>query len=339
MADRLRIGIVGAGPVTERYHLSAVRGVPEVRPTFIIDVDGARAKQFAGRNGFPHWSTKLSDLFDTVDLAIVALPNHLHAPVSCELLSHGVHVLCEKPMARTPKECKSMIDAASRSGALLAIGHNRRFKNHFQLAKEWLGKGLIGEITSVEAEEGSASDWQRSAAYFDHAKSGGGSLMDVGIHAIDLIRWLAGEFGEVEFSGDGTASRVEGEAEMRFRLQNGATGKVVCSRSRELAQRLTIRSPSGFIEASLWGDELRVRTNHGKAFRHFSYLNAFVSRRPPADSSFVDQLYNLVQAIRGQASVLVDGAEGMAAVDVVCRAYGSHSSPEITLATASASTP
>jgi len=329
MADRLRVGIVGAGPVTERYHLSAVRGVPEVRATMIIDVDAARAQRFAERNGFPRWSSELPELFGSVDLAIVALPNHLHAPVSCELLAHGIHVLCEKPMARTPAECKLMIDAANRSGALLAVGHNRRFKNHIQLAKEWLDRKLIGEITSVESEEGSATDWQRSPAYFDPAKSGGGSLMDVGIHAIDLIRWLAGEFAEVQFSGDGTALRAESEAEMQFRLQNGATGKVVCSRSRELGQRLTIRGSGGFLEVSLWGDELRVRTNHGKPFRHFSELNAFVSRRPPADSSFVDQLYNFAQAIRGQAPLVVDGNEGKAAVDVVCRAYGSVAAPPL----------
>ena len=329
MADRLRIGVVGAGAVTERYHLSAVRGVPEVRPALIVDVDPARAQRVAERNGFPRWSTELSDLFDTVDLAIVALPNHLHASVSCELLSHRIHVLCEKPMARIPAECKLMIEAANRSGALLAVGHNRRFKNHIRLAKEWLDKKLFGEITSVEAEEGSRSDWQRSEAYFDPAKSGGGSLMDVGIHAIDLIRWLAAEFAEVDFSGDGTSTRVEGEAEMRFHLQNGATGKVVCSRSRELAQRLTIRGTDGLLEVSLWGDELRVRTNHGKPFRHFSDLSAFVSRRPPADSSFVDQLYNFAQAVRGQAPLIVDGNEGMAAVEVVRRAYGTVSAPSL----------
>jgi predicted dehydrogenase len=222
-----------------------------------------------------------------------------------------------------------MIEATHRSGALLAIGHNRRFKNHCQLAKAWLDQGLIGEITAVEAEEGSASDWQRSPAYFDPVQSGGGSLMDVGIHAIDLIRWLVGEFDQVQFSGDGNASRVESEAEMRFRLRNGATGRLVSSRSRELAQRLAISGTDGFLLASLWGDELRVRTNRGKPFRHFPHLDASVSRRPPADSSFVDQLYNLVQAIRGQAPLLVNGAEGMAAVDVVCRAYRTVGAPSL----------
>jgi predicted dehydrogenase len=338
MGDRLRIGIVGAGPVTQRYQLSAVRGVPEVLPTMVVDIDQSLAQNFSERNGFPHWSIKLSDLLGAVDLAIVALPNHLHCSVSSQLLSEGIHVLCEKPMARTPVECRTMIEVARRSGALLAIGHNRRFKNHIRLAKEWMDKGLIGQITSVEAEEGSAHDWNRSAPYFDPVQSGGGSLMDVGIHAIDLIRWLGDEFADVQFSGDGTPSRVEGESEMGFRLQNGATGKVISSRSRELAQRLTFTGTDGFLQVSLWGDELRVRTKHGKPFRHFPHLDAFVSRRPPADSSFVDQLYNLVQAIRGKAQLLVDGAEGMAAVDVVCRAYASRSSVANTFVEVSAGT-
>jgi predicted dehydrogenase len=294
----------------------------------IVDIDSSLARRFSEHNGFAHWSTNLNELFGAVDLAIVALPNHLHCSVSSALLSHGIHVLCEKPMARTPEECQTMIEAARRSGALLAIGHNRRFKNHLKLAKEWMDKGAIGEIISIEAEEGSAFDWNRSAAYFDPSQSGGGALMDVGIHAIDLIRWLAGEFSEVRFVGDGTASRVEGEAEMHFRLQNGATGTIVSSRSRELAQRLRFNGTEGFLQAGLWGDELRIRINRGKPFLHFPHLDAFVSRRPPADSSFVDQLYNLIRAIKGQDHLLVDGAEGMAAVEVVSRAYASRSSTD-----------
>jgi hypothetical protein len=109
---------------------------------------------------------------------------------------------------------------------------------------------------------------------------------------------------------------------MSFRMESGATGKVIASRSRELAQRLLIRGTQGFMEAGLWSDMLRVRSERGKASRHFQHLEAYVSHRPPADSSFVDQLLNLVRAIRGQEPLAVDGKAGMGAVDVVCRAYG-----------------
>jgi predicted dehydrogenase len=319
---RLRIGVVGAGPVAERYHMPAIRGVPEVRATTVVDTDADRAERFAARYGFPRWTTKLEELVGTVDVAIVALPNGLHASVSCELLSQGIHVLCEKPMARNITECQSMVGAAKRGAAKLCIGHNRRFRTNLRLLKQLLEKGLIGDIVQVEAEEGSKVDWPRSSAYFDPVQSGGGSLMDVGIHSIDLVRWFAGEFRQIEYSGNATPSVVETDAQLRFTLANGAQGKLTASRSRELNKQIKITGTEGFAEVGLWGDNLRIRSNKGKAFQHLGHLDAYVSRRPAADASFVLQLGNLVNAVRGIEKVLVDGEEGMAAVDVACRAYG-----------------
>jgi len=322
MPDRIRLGFVGVGPVVERYHLRAVRGVPEVQPVVVVDINEERARLFAKRQGIPVYTTRLHDLFGKVDLAIIALPNGLHAPVSCELLSNGIHVLCEKPMARNVPECRAMIEAARLGGAQLCIGHNRRFRNNFSLAKCLMEKGIFGEVTGIEAEEGSTADWPRSPAYFDPVQAGGGALIDVGIHSIDLIRWLAGGFGDVVYQGDGTPTSVESEAQLQFRMANGAHGKLLTSRTRSLQQRIRIKGSEGYLDIGLWGDDLRMRSNKGKAFQQFPYLDAYVSRRPPQDASFVLQLNNLVNAIRGEEKVLVDGAEGMAAVEVVTQAYG-----------------
>jgi len=321
MPDRFRLGLVGAGPVVERYHLRAIRGVPEVLPSAVVDLNEERVRAFAARQGFPFYSTRLEDLFGKVDLAIVALPNGAHASVTCELLSHGIHVLCEKPMARNVRECCSMIDAARRGGTLLCIGHNRRFRNNVSLAKRLMDKGIVGEVLRVEAEEGSTEDWPRSPAYFDPAEAGGGALIDVGIHSIDLIRWLVGEFGELSYQGNGTATTVESDAELHFRMANAAEGALLASRTRNLQQHIRITGSEGYVDIGLWSDHLRIRNNRGKAFQQLPYIDGYVSRRPPQDASFVLQLTNLVNAIRGLETVLVDGQEGMAAVEVVARAY------------------
>jgi predicted dehydrogenase len=322
MPDRLRLGLVGVGPVVERYHMRAIRGVPEVLPVAAVDLDEQRADAFSSRQCIPFYTTRLQDLFDRVDLVIVALPNGAHAPVSCELLSNGIHVLCEKPMARNLAECHAMIEAARQGGTQLCIGHNRRFRNNVSLAKRLLGKRIIGEIVRIEAEEGSTVDWARSPAYFDPKQAGGGALIDVGIHLIDLIRWLAGEFGEIDYRGNGTATTVESDAELRFRLTNGAEGTLLVSRTRNLEQRIRLTGSAGYLEIGLWSDHLRIRSNKGKAFQQLPYIDGYVSRRPPQDASFVLQLSNLVNAIRGVERVVVDGQEGMAAVEVVTRAYG-----------------
>jgi predicted dehydrogenase len=322
MRDRLRLGLVGAGPVVARYHMPAIRGVPEVFPAMLIDADLNRAQDFAKLQGFPRWSTQLADLIGNVDIAIVGIPNDFHAPVSCQLLEQGIHVLCEKPMARNVAECRQMIDSAQRGRAHLCIGHNRRFRQNVNLMKQLLDKGLIGKVIRVEAEEGSTADWSRSSAYFDPARAGGGALMDVGIHSIDLIRWLVGEFQEIKYTGNGTPTQVESDAELRFTLSQGAEGTLLASRTRDLQQRILCTGAEGFLEVGLWSDHLRIRNDRGKAFQHLPQLEVYVPRRPPADASFVLQLLNLVRAIRGEAAVLVDGHQGMAAVEVVRRAYG-----------------
>jgi len=319
--DKLRVGVVGAGVVLDRYHMPAINGVPEVARTIIVDADGARARRAAERYGFPEWSTDLADLASHADLAIVLVPNGFHARVSCQLLSQGVHVLCEKPMARNADECLTMIESANRGRAQLAVGHNRRFRQHVMLARQLLQRGLIGDVVSIQGEEGSPADWPRSSSYFDPQQSGGGALMDVGIHSIDLVRWLVGEFGEVEYKGNANGTGVESDAELRFRLATGATGTLVSSRTRVLAQKLTLIGSEGFLEIGLWGTTLGIRCAKGKTFRHFHRLDAAVSRRPPQDASFVEQLRHFVSAIRGDEALLVDGYEGMAAVEVVCRAY------------------
>jgi predicted dehydrogenase len=232
-------------------------------------------------------------------------------------------------MARNPDECLSMIESARRGNAQLCVGHNRRFRQHIKLAKRLLQKGIIGDVKNVEAEEGSPTDWPRSPSYFDPVQSGGGALMDVGIHSIDLIRWLAGEFESMEYEGNGTKTTVESEAELRFRLASGATGKVVVSRTRELRQRLLLTGSEGFLEMGLWDPALRIRSERGKAFQNFKSLDIAVSRRPPQDSSFVEQLRNFVSAVAGKEELVGNGHEGMAAVEVVFRAYhgGAPASP------------
>jgi UDP-N-acetylglucosamine 3-dehydrogenase len=307
--------------VLDRYHIPAINAVPEVARTIVIDADPERARRAAERHNFPRWSTDLAELVRHADLAIVLVPNGLHSSVSCELLAQGIHVLCEKPMARNVDECLAMIDAARRGNAHLCVGHNRRFQQHIKLAKQLLGKELIGEVVNVQAEEGSTSDWPRSSAYFDPALSGGGALLDVGIHSIDLIRWFAGEFDQIEYQGTGTATTVESDATLHFSLANGAKGTVVASRTRNLAQKLTLVGAEGFLEVGLWYPTVGIRSAKGKAFQDFYRLDAAVPRRPPLDVSFVDQLRNLIAAIRREQDVLVDGQEGMAAVEVVRRAY------------------
>ena len=148
MPPRLKLGLVGAGPVATRYCVPAIRAVPEVVAYLVADVDGDRAQTVAQTCPFVHWTKDYQELCSQVDLAVVALPNHLHQPVACRLLEAGVHVLCVKPMVRNVDECWHMLSCADSGGAVLGVGHHRRFRSNFLQAEDLLTKGLIGPSNS-----------------------------------------------------------------------------------------------------------------------------------------------------------------------------------------------
>ena len=324
MRPRLKLGLVGAGVISERSHIPAIRAVPEVVPWMVADADGERARKIAEVSPFAHWTENYEDLIGKVDLAIVALPNMLHEPVSCRLLESGIHVLCEKPLARNRDECGRMLAAAEAGKALLAVGHNRRLRPNVVQARRFLAKGFIGRITHVHAEEGSAADWPRSKAYFDPVQSGGGALMDVGVHALDLIRYLVGEFTQVSYQGNGTESRVESEAKLDFVLDGDVQGTLVCSRNRELRQELVLTGTEGTLTLGLWGQRLSLYRKHGKAFQNFPTLSLAPVHRA-MDASFVEQLYQFVTAAQTGGEPVVDGLAGMKAVELVQWAYTGRS--------------
>lgn len=320
MPSRLKLGLVGAGPVAEKYHVPAIRAVPEFSAWQVADIDLARARHLAELVPFNSATVRTEDLHGNVDAAVIALPNALHQAVACQLLEAGIHVLCEKPMARTVAECRQMIASAKKGHALLCIGHARRLRANVADARRLIEKGLLGRIIHIEAEEGSTSDWPRSRAYFDPQIAGGGALIDVGIHSIDIIRYLAGEFAAVEYAGNQTLSTVESHCELRFTLVNGATGKLVASREQNLRQQIVLQGDEGELTVGLWGQELFLRNKSGKAFQHLKNLQLNPVRRA-MDASFVEQLFMFAKAILGTEKLPVTGMEGMRAVEVVEWAY------------------
>src|SRR4051794_1108296 len=113
MSAPLRLGVVGCGAVTERYHLPALMASPDVEPVAFVDPAVARARLLAERAGAPFALSSHRELPGKIDFALVAVPNAFHEPVTVDLLAAGIHVLVEKPMARTTAECDRMLAAAA----------------------------------------------------------------------------------------------------------------------------------------------------------------------------------------------------------------------------------
>jgi predicted dehydrogenase len=152
------------------------------------------ARVFAEKYGIPRVITDWEALAEdaSIDAAVVATPNALHAPQAVTLLRNGTHVLVEKPMATTVAECDTMIEAARESGAHLMVAHCWRFHPDVLALRDRIALGELGEVVKTHGYSIHV-DWGPSGWFVDPSLAGGGALMDMGVHAIDTARFLLGD--------------------------------------------------------------------------------------------------------------------------------------------------
>ena len=191
MAKYVRIGVIGLR--VGGLHLQASRHVGSVRAVAICDRDEAVLARFAEEQNVPRAFTDYREMLalDDLDAVVVALPNFLHESVVRECLRAGKHVLCEKPPALDAALAEKMHDEARRRKRLLTYGFQRRCYPSARYAKRFIDKGRAGEIYYAKA------GWLRrrveSPPWFLTKKlSGGGPLIDLGVHHLDLVLWLVG---------------------------------------------------------------------------------------------------------------------------------------------------
>ena len=190
---KVKIALIGAGNIANT-HLKSYEKVPNAEVVAICDINPERLKKTADRFGiarrYPDVTSMLADNPD-LDAADVCVWNCNHAACTIEALNAGLHVLCEKPMAYSAKEAEEMLEAANRNGKLLMIGFVLRFSDDAAVAMDFIEKGYLGEIYYSKAQyvrrHGNPGGW-----FADKARSGGGPIIDLGVHVIDLTRYLMG---------------------------------------------------------------------------------------------------------------------------------------------------
>ena len=192
----LRVGIVGAGLIGKK-RAEVIAQTKKGTLVAIADPDFSRAGTLAeafGVEPLRDWKTLVAR--KDIDVVIVAVPNVFAAPIVLAALKHGKHVLCEKPFGANVKQSKAMLAAAKKAKRLVKVGFNHRFHDAIIKAHEIFVKGGIGKkVLFIRARyghggrKGMEKEWR-----FNKKISGGGELLDQGVHIIDLARWFGGEF-------------------------------------------------------------------------------------------------------------------------------------------------
>jgi predicted dehydrogenase len=232
-------------------------------------------------------------------------------------------------MAGSSAQCDAMIAEARSAGRLLAIGHFKRFFPATRQIKDLVESQAFGRVRSFRFVDGGRFRWPAQTRSVFERKSGGGVLLDAGVHALDLALWWFGEPGEV-VSADDAMGGVEANAHLSFVYPNGAAGDVIVSRDWDLPARYTIQFERGWvawhpedgngIELG-WGERYALKATTHEA-GSFMRLPANGREAATRHQAFLHQVETMLEAVHGRARVEVGGADGRRAIALIerCRA-------------------
>jgi predicted dehydrogenase len=196
MPERLRCGVIGTGAFG-CDHLNSLLHCPKGTAVAIAESHPGRAKEAADRYKIARSYSDYRDLLDQpdIDAVTIAVPNHLHARIAIEALDARKHVLLEKPMATHAKDAARIVETARRTKRTLMVAQNLRFHRQTQTARLAIDRGDLGEVYHARSFWLRRSGIPRIGSWFTHrAQAGGGCLLDLGVHMLDLCLYLLGEF-------------------------------------------------------------------------------------------------------------------------------------------------
>jgi predicted dehydrogenase len=319
----IRLAVVGCGAVADIYHLPALRRIPGAVLTAVVDADAARARGVAERYGAPHALPTYTELPGMVDAALVATPNASHAEISSFLLERGVHVLCEKPMATTLADAERMVAAAKRGGARLMAGQSRRFSLNAEALKRLLVGGHLGPIERVSLGLGGPyGRWpQRTDFRRQRSLSGGGVLLDMGIHLIDMVVWLAaGPVSVASYrASDALGWGLESDVDLVLRLAGGGEARLSCSYTHGVDRTLLVEGRDGWARTSV--DPAAEVAFFSRASRLCARAGVQTLRFAEEDP-YARQLRHFVDCLLADAPFIVREDEVLAGLSVAGHCYG-----------------
>lgn len=244
MSKKLQVGIIGTGGIAVRNHMPAWQKHPDTEIIAVCDVNEESMQRAADEFGAKYRLTDFRKLLemDEIDVVDICTPNYLHAEPTILALNSGKHVMVEKPMAMNGEEGEAMVEAARKAGKKLMVALNCRYGAEARALKRFVDAGDMGDVYYARVQALRRRGIPGWGVFTQKDKQGGGPLIDIGVHALDLTLWLMGHPKPVSASGqcytkfgtrpglvglfgkwDHTNYTVEDFATGLVRFDNGAT--------------------------------------------------------------------------------------------------------------------
>ncbi len=310
---KLKVGVIGLG--VGKGHIKGYISHPDAKVVAICDSDKKRLKEVGSDYGIKQRYADYEEMLDEekLDVVSVATPNYVHAPITIKALDAGCHVLCEKPMAMNVEEAEEMEAKARKAKKRLMINFSYRFSPMSHALKSQVDSGVIGEVYFARTVWHRRRGLPGFGGWFGQKdKSGGGPLIDLGVHRIDLALWLMG-YPEPELvvgsTYDYISSEIAAREKKKFDVEDLAVGLVKFSNGATLeaeASWAVNRPEREFMETRLYGRKgglVQQNTGGGYDFEawlyteengfHFNKKLALSSTPVPVPMShFIDSIVN-----------------------------------------------
>ena len=322
----LKWGVLGAGSVAQRRAMPAIKKADGAELHALLSRDTARAERLAREHGATKAYTTVDTLFgdDALDAIYVSTPVHLHSEQVIAAAERGFHVLCDKPMALTPQECREMIAACDANGVHLQICFLFRFHSCFQQIRTWIDEGRFGQLVHgrmpfLKQYQLAPDEWRAHPE-----KGGGGCFMDLGPHSVDLLRYLIGEVNAVSAFYNATAqgAAVEETGGIFMRFDNGV----------QAFTDLSFSVPQCDIVLELYGTEGTVWVYNDEGWKIKTY---FDGEQQVIASQFEDlyqsQFEHFAACVGKGVTPITTGVDGLRANEILAAAYRSGETGQVEL--------
>lgn len=199
MVERIvKVGIIGCGGIANGKHMPSLKALPNVEMVAFCDLIVSKAEKAAEEYGsenaivYSDYTQLLAD--ETIEVVHVCTPNKSHAEISIAAMRAGKHVMCEKPMAKSAADALAMVKTAEETGKKLTIGYQHRHKPESTFLKKSINRGDLGEIYYAKALAVRRRGTPNWGVFLNEEEQGGGPLIDIGTHSLDLTLWMMNNY-------------------------------------------------------------------------------------------------------------------------------------------------
>ena len=326
---KVRMAVIGLKTFGRKSHVVGVKGNENAELIAVCDIDEAMAKMVSEEHGVPYYLDYKELLKrEDLDAVTIATPDQVHREIAIAAMEAGKHVMCEKPMALTVEDCKAMVEASKRTGKKLMVGQICRLAPSFLLAKELIDRGDIGDIFFIESEYAHdyakkvGPNWRFDPASPRHPVTGGAC------HAMDLMRWIAGDPTEVFAYGNKKmllTCPTDDCVIAVMKFPNDVLGKMFTSIGckRRYTMRTCIYGSKGTIVVDNTSADLSLFKAEVEGTEMFtpSIENQSVEIKIPVRAvkhNIHDEMKNFVNCILNDTDPPTDGIEGGKTVAACC---------------------